>query len=131
MTFFRLPQKHRTYIVSHAKESVPREACGLVIGHDGLVTDIITMKNLSPNSDHFRMDPLEQLGVFQRLEKEQKELMAIYHSHPSGPAYPSNTDIDEFYYPGVISLIISKQKDTWKVHAFLISEGVILKVKLI
>ena len=45
------------------------------------------------------------LKVFEWAEKHDQILLAIYHSHPNGPEYPSPTDLEEDYYPDVIKLI--------------------------
>ena len=45
----------------------------------------------------YRMEPAEQLRVFNAIEKDGLDLVAIYHSHTRSPAYPSSTDVQLAY----------------------------------
>jgi proteasome lid subunit RPN8/RPN11 len=66
------------------------------------------------------MDPEDQLKAFYWLEEHGLDLLAIFHSHPSGPSHPSATDLAEFAYPGVLYLIWSPgiHGPDWQLHAF-------------
>ena len=84
----------------HLSHCLPAEGCGLIGGdvtyHAHLV---IPIANLLSSPSHFRMDEREQLAAFLTLEEKGLDLIAIYHSHPSGLPVPSITDITEFFYP--------------------------------
>jgi len=41
------------------------------------------------------------------MRNKQEQLFAIYHSHPTAPAIPSKTDLDQAGYPDALYLIIS------------------------
>jgi proteasome lid subunit RPN8/RPN11 len=51
------------------------------------------------------------------------ELLAIYHSHPKGPESPSETDLAEFAYPGVYTIIWFPFDHKWTCKAFWIFDG--------
>ena len=73
------------------------------------------------------MSPQEQLRVFEELEKESIEMIAIYHSHPHSISFPSETDVKMAFYPEMSSVIISlKEKDNPVVKAFRIEKEAIL-----
>ena len=79
----------------------------------------------------FRMRGEDQLRGFMLLEANGLDLVGIFHSHPSSPAYPSATDVAEFYYPGVLTLIWSPVPDGWHVRAFHIEDGAVSEVELL
>lgn len=71
------------------------EACGLLVGtrEDGawVVEDALPLRNTHNAASYFEFDPEELL----RHDLEWGErIIGAYHSHPGGPARPSQTDID-------------------------------------
>ncbi len=84
------------------------------------------------------------LHGFDRIEGQGWELVAIFHSHPQGPAYPSATDIAEFFYPGTAVMIASPADPgdaasgsaeglawgNWRVNGFVIDHNRVFTVKL-
>jgi len=77
------------------------------------------------NVDHspytYRMDPQEQFAAIKAMEAKGQDLIAIYHSHPQTPAYPSKTDVARAYYPDSYYLIVSLQdRSAPSVRAFRI-----------
>lgn len=73
-------------LMDRSVEAMPREACGLLVaGADGL--ELVEARNVSPFPTlAFELDPEV---VCQRYE----QIVAIWHSHPIGPAVPSATDM--------------------------------------
>jgi len=102
----------------HVSRMVPEEACGLLAGRDGQVKAVVPVTNELHSPIRFRMDAKEQLRAFQWIESEGLDLLAIYHSHPRGPSHPSLTDMDEFYYPGVLSAIWWCLDGEWRMRVF-------------
>ena len=85
---------------------------------------MIPITNAAASTTRFRMDPGEQVQGLMTLEQERLDLLAIYHSHPSGPSEPSATDLAEARYPGVISLIWHPDGGGWRPRGFLMeAEG--------
>lgn len=107
-------------IRGHLSGCLPEEACGLVGGRVGQSELVLPVTNVLHSPVRFRMDPSEQLQALMRLDECGLDLLAIYHSHPGGPNHPSETDVAEFSYPGVITLICTFTDQVWKVQAFQI-----------
>lgn len=94
-------------IIKHTKSEYPKEACGILVKNKNNVY-IERMKNVSDNpGECYLIDTKEQLGFFKKLEKENSEIFAIYHSHTNLEAYPSFRDIELAFYPDVFYIIIS------------------------
>lgn len=110
--------------ISHAREGYPHEVCGLMGGRDGVVTKIFRMTNIDESSVSYTMEPAEQFMAFKDMRNEGLELLSIYHSHPTSPAYPSQTDIKLAFYPDAVYLIASLQKaGTPEIKGFRIVDG--------
>jgi len=121
----------------------PVEACGLIAGRASQAVHVIPVTNVLQSRVRFRMDPLEQLNAFNQIEERGLELLAIYHSHPDGPATPSVTDVTEAAYPGVVHLIWSKSgerldealgeplTELWNCRGFLIAGGRVSEVPIL
>lgn len=106
----------------HVRAEAPLEACGLIAGHGNRAGIIYPVANTLKSPVRFRMDPYEQLQAFERIEEAGLDLVAIYHSHPTGPETPSPTDIDELRYD-VPYLIWSPRKGAWQARAFRLDKG--------
>jgi proteasome lid subunit RPN8/RPN11 len=82
-------------ILSHARESQPKEAVGLLGGcPDGRVTLALPLRNIAVENKRFVADPFEQFSALSRLKSEDLHLLAIYHSHPHGGVDPSEEDLE-------------------------------------
>ncbi|MDM7323539.1 MAG: M67 family metallopeptidase [Thermus sp.] len=80
---------------SHLLREAPKEGVGLWGGRRE-VERVIPLPNAHPQPlVAYVAEPLALLRALKELEKEGLSLLAIYHSHPGGPAFPSPTDICE------------------------------------
>ena len=123
----RIPKPIYEGVVEHAKRESPLECCGILAGKDGNVIRAFEITNTEKSSVRFLMSPLEQVKVFEELEKESIEMIAIYHSHPHSVSFPSETDVKMAFYPEIISIIISlEDRDNPVVKAFQVDKETIL-----
>jgi len=106
----KIPKSIINDMLAHAKEGYPHEVCGLITGKENLPTRIFRMTNIDKSSVSYMMDPAEQFRAFKEIRNEGLELLAIYHSHPTSPSYPSQTDVRLAFYPEAIYVIVSLQK---------------------
>ena len=131
-------------LTAHLDRNLPEEACGLVAGSGQQVQKVLPVENELHSPVRFQMAPLEQLKAFEQIEADGLNLLAIFHSHPNGPDHPSQTDVSEFYYPGVAVLIASPvqrglftgaqssclAQGSWQIKGYWIEKDEILAVKL-
>lgn len=129
MPALQIGRAHWQQMRAHVASEAPLEACGLLAGKDSHSRAVHKIANELASRAHFRMQPSEQLRAFEEIEKAGLELLAIYHSHPAGPPRPSQTDVAEALYPGVIHLIWSPQDREWNCAAFLLDGGRVAEVK--
>ncbi len=117
-------------MLAHVAGLWPEEACGLVGGRNGRAVRLYSVENTRHSPVAFEMDPLQQINAMLAMEAEGLELIAIYHSHPDGPARPSATDVANAYYPDAVQLIISlADRARPSVRAFTIIEGAVAEVQ--
>ncbi len=119
-----VPADIREAMISHAKQELPNEACGLLAGRDGRVEHFYAMRNADDSPVTYRLDPTEQLQVFNELEEKGWELLGIFHSHTHTQAYPSETDRRQAFYPEAHYVLVSlANRDAPDLRAFVIDDG--------
>jgi proteasome lid subunit RPN8/RPN11 len=114
-------------IVSHAKNNLPNEACGLLAGkiEDGIkiVEKIYTLTNIDESPEHFSIHPQEQLQAIKDIRRLGLNPLGNFHSHPSTPARPSKEDIRLAYDPQASYMILSLMDETPVLKSFHIEKA--------
>jgi proteasome lid subunit RPN8/RPN11 len=124
----RLPIEIRDGIVAHARRDHPNEACGLVIGPAGSDRPVrlVEMLNSAASPTFYEFDSMEQLRIWNAMERADEEPVVIYHSHTATEAYPSRTDIARAQEPGAHYLLVSTaDPDTVELRSYRIQDGVV------
>jgi proteasome lid subunit RPN8/RPN11 len=93
-------------VIQHATDSLPDEACGLLVGRN-VGSRFVPIANIAVSTREYEMNPSELISTIRSLRDTGEQLIAIVHSHPHGPAEPSKTDVDRAYYPEAAHLIVS------------------------
>ncbi len=107
-----LPHAIYQAMLAHARAQYPNEACGLLRGRAGRVIEFLPAQNVSPTPrTDYEVDAATLLRALD-WEDEGDELIAIFHSHPVSPAYPSMVDVAKATYPDSVYLILSLQRPT-------------------
>ena len=125
----KLKSSHWQEMYRHVAARIPLEACGLLAGKQDEVEAVLKVHNAEQSPVRFRMDPQEQYNAFEWIDANGLDLIGIYHSHPSGPALASPTDIAEAAYD-VVHVIWSRTGQTWSARGFWIEKGQVTKVTL-
>ena len=95
----------------HARESLPEECCGFLIGHEGeprRVEEARPARNVHPEgrAARYTIDPLETLRLDRELRGTDRAHLGFYHSHPGYPPVPSENDL-RMAWPGYTYLIVA------------------------
>ncbi|MEX2394313.1 MAG: M67 family metallopeptidase [Actinomycetota bacterium] len=127
----KIPKAFADEIIEQALAEHPNEACGLLAGTDGEATRLFKMTNAERSPVIYRMEPTEQLRVFNEIDADGLQLVGIYHSHTRSPAYPSSTDVSLAYYPEATYLIVSlRDMDNPDLRGFEITDGKVVEIEL-
>jgi proteasome lid subunit RPN8/RPN11 len=129
---FPLPAEMRAAIIEHARREAPRECCGIIAGVAGAPVRLYETRNVAPGNTLYEIDPAQLIDLeFRELPETGTEIVAIYHSHPASPAYPSATDVDLAFWPEAVYLICSLAEPTRPtVRGFRIRDGGITELTL-
>jgi proteasome lid subunit RPN8/RPN11 len=79
-------------IVAHAREAAPRECCGLLLGSEDRVDHAWRARNLRESRTEYLVAPEDHFAALRCARSRAIEVVGAYHSHPRGPAHPSETD---------------------------------------
>lgn len=111
-------------MLAACRTALPREACGLLGGRDGIASSHYAVTNTARDPElRFEMDPGELVRALAAIEERGEELVAIYHSHPRTSAIPSQADIRESLYPHVHYVIVGYGGGRESVRAFRIHQA--------
>jgi proteasome lid subunit RPN8/RPN11 len=125
----------RQEMVEHAIAEFPNEACGLLAGSfdgaeaNGRVPVATAMRfhrmtNADASPVTYRLDPKEQLQVFNQIEDAGLEVVGIVHSHTHSEAYPSPTDRNQAFYPEAHYVLLSlTERSNPVLRAYSIRDG--------
>ena len=110
-------------IVAHAVEDLPNECCGLLIGTADMVEDATRARNVKRSRTRFQVEPADHFAAIRRARAAGFEIVGAYHSHPSGPSGPSDTDRARLTDPSMFHVIVSLAHGTRTVRAFRLNDG--------
>ena len=119
LSTLELSQSLLDEMIAYVDQRAPLEACGLLAGKVARAEKMIGVLNQAHSPVRFVMDPYEQLHAFDWIDSNGLDLVAIFHSHPTGPETASPTDILEAAY-AVVHVILSYTGQQWKARGFWI-----------
>jgi [CysO sulfur-carrier protein]-S-L-cysteine hydrolase len=117
---------------AHAQGDPDHERCGLLAGHEGVITRVLHAHNIAGDrATQYEIAPQELFHLVREIRDAGLQLLGIYHSHPHGANEPSRTDVERAYYPDAAYFIISPHPDAVKpVRAFAIRDGVVSELQV-
>jgi proteasome lid subunit RPN8/RPN11 len=100
----------RASIVEYLWRCLPHEGVG-VLATSGIDSSLTAVRfypgrNMDRSPRRYTMDAADVLAALANMKREKTRLGVIVHSHPITPPVPSETDLVEANYPGVLSLIV-------------------------
>ncbi len=106
-----ISKKDYESIVAHAEEKLPNEACGLIAGIEDetgkRIQKVYFLNNQDASSEHFSLDPKEQLAAVKDMRANGLKPLGNWHSHPASPSRPSEEDKRLAYDSRASYLILS------------------------
>ncbi len=100
-------------IHAHAREDAPRECCGMLVGRGPRVLRAMRATNLERGTTRFLIDPHDHISALKWARERQLDVVGFYHSHPRSAAFPSERDLAESGYAGVLHLIVGGAEASW------------------
>ena len=124
-------------MLAHARTELPAECCGLLAGPAEPIAGVVrvtqryALVNEAASPVRYDASAKSLLSAFKDMREQGLELLAIYHSHPVSPAYPSATDVALAFWPDAIYIICSlAEPERPVVRGFQIRDGAVSEVDL-
>jgi proteasome lid subunit RPN8/RPN11 len=111
-----------------ARAAHPLEACGLLVGRRDVdaitIEDLVMSANLADGDRRrrFMVDPQLHFETLRSLRGSAREVIGVFHSHPNGEPYPSDSDAEmalEAEFVWVIVAVGEDRKTRARVHLAL------------
>ncbi len=104
----KLPRWLVTEIMHVAQCSPDKEVCGLLGEKGGAAVSHYKIENVADTPENrFKLSDEEQIAASKKMRERNESLFAIYHSHPTAPATPSDRDYSEVGNEDALYLIVS------------------------
>ena len=136
----RLPKAMIEEMIAHARDDLPNEACGVILGRDGVAKELHRARNAEASPYRYSIDPRDLPMLQRETDAKDLEFLVIYHSHVASEAYPSPTDIrlsqwpgdpPSDLYPGAYYILVSlADRAAPVVRAYKITSGKVTEVPL-
>lgn len=134
MRIIRMHYRIYDELVAYAKEHLPEEACGLLAGTENQgdieVKKIYYLENIDHATDHFTLDPKDQMQAIKDMRALDLKPLGNWHSHPESPSRPSEEDIRLAFDSKASYMILSLMADSPVLNSFHIENGVYTKEDL-
>ena len=128
----RIHAKILNEMLMHARREQHIECCGLLAGHDGVITAIFPATNALASATLYEIESRELFEWFRTLRDKGLQHLGQYHSHLSTENAPSPTDIEQAGYPDQAYFIVSLRPEVPNpVRAFSIRDGRAEEIKII
>ena len=104
----RLPRQIHEAVLAHATFCHPFESCGLIaVDGEGMPRFVYALTNRARSASRYLVDPTEHFRAIEHAEASGWTIGGAFHSHPTGPAVPSPTDVAEALDPCWLYLVTS------------------------
>ncbi len=125
----KLKRKDFELMAENSRKSAPVEACGILVGRSAgderIVENVIFAKNILGLPVAYEMDAEEILRAFRQAEKEGKEVVGFFHSHPTHePFWSTEDEARSKYWVGHSFLIISLKDNSYRGYRKVVEDGV-------
>jgi desampylase len=117
--------------VAHARESAPRECCGLLFGDGEVAHRIVRGRNVHATPEtRYEIDPAQLREAVGSTDDTDRYLVGIYHSHPRTEPKPSPFDIANALWPEQVYVLTSLRSEPPEVFAYRIKNGEVRKIDM-
>jgi proteasome lid subunit RPN8/RPN11 len=116
----RIARRALEDVIAHARDTVPAECCGLLIGRPDDILAAIRARNLATNPSRYEIDPRDHIAAQRQARASTLQVVGFYHSHPHSAPEPSETDLAEATYSDAVYLIVGREHDDWIARLFVL-----------
>lgn len=126
-----LTENHVQTITAHALMEAPHEACGVIGGVGERAIQTQPIPNVAADPIHYyQLDTNALEQTVRMFRANGLSLIGIYHSHPSGDAIPSPTDVKHAPPLRAAHLLVGLRHPEPRFAAWFIELGQVKRVEL-
>ena len=126
-----IPEAMYEEMVRHARAELPNECVGMLIGSaDGDATEYLPLVNELKSPTRFLTEPYSMLLAEKRCRELKRQVLAIFHSHPTSEPVPSRHDVADHYSSTVMCLILTMTDDSTPLQGWWIENGMFQRAKV-
>lgn len=104
----RLSREIMNRIVLHARQGAPEEVGGVLAAAGGRPMHLFKARNAADTpTSAYRMATEDQRRILHEIDEKGLDIFAVYHSHPTAPAYPTTAELSGAYYSNAYYLVLS------------------------
>ena len=128
----RVPVDLRAEIIQHCRETLPNQACGLVLfDAQGVARHVERAINVGAWPYGFQIAPSSMFAAFRRALEMGAAVAGVYHCHTVSRAIPTGRDLERPVPPGYLYLVTSLlDPDLPELRGFRLERGVADEVDL-
>jgi len=103
-----IPRTLANRLLTLAQLAPKQEVCGFIATDNKLKYITYPIDNIATQTQYcFEMNPQQQINALKNMREKKQTLFAIYHSHPTSDATPSEKDLQKSAYEDALNIIIS------------------------
>lgn len=119
-------------IVAHAREALPSECCGMLIGTRDEIVDAFRAENIADDpARRYLVNPKDHIDARRRARSRGLSVIGFYHSHPRSEPAPSPADRESASYPAHLYLIVRPRADGHDTRFFRLEESEFVEIELV
>jgi len=119
-------------IIEQTRQAQPNECCGVIIGEGMSAEQVVAIQNIADDpKHHYHMDDKALVEVIFQVQRQNLEVIGVYHSHPRTEPIPSQEDIRLANYPDMAYVIASLKGGEARLSAWSILRDRVAPIELI
>ena len=126
----RIPGILAEEMLAHCRSELPNEGCGLLAGDEQGIHKVYCLANADASPVGYTIDPTGHFEALQDAERNGWDLVGAFHSHVSGSAYPSPTDVRGAAEPDWVWLVAGPMVGSPELRGYRIRDGRITEEEL-
>lgn len=111
----QLPRRLYEAMVAQASAELPNECCGVLAAKTPatpvtmpiVIEQVYPLINAARSPVEYLSDDESMFAAIRDMRKHGREIVAVYHSHPTSDPIPSRKDLERNYSELVVNFIIS------------------------
>jgi proteasome lid subunit RPN8/RPN11 len=120
-----MSRESRDSIVAVCVRALPDEGCGLLLGRDDVVAEVVGASNVARSARYYEVDSRAVLAATRRAESIGASIIGVFHSHSHSDAYPSATDVAQAPVPAWHYVIASLRLSPAAMRSYRIEGGLV------